>query len=58
MIMDFCSGGDLMTLLIRENIFTEQATKFYISEMILAINNIHVHKYMHRYSARRPPPSQ
>ena len=47
-----------MTLLIRENIFTEQATKFYISEMILAINNIHVHKYMHRYLARRRPPSQ
>lgn len=48
MIMEFCSGGDLMGLLIREDIFTEKATKFYIAEMILAISSLHRVGYIHR----------
>lgn len=41
MVMEYLPGGDLMTLLIRENIFSEQATKFYVSELVLAIEWIH-----------------
>ncbi|KAK8811323.1 hypothetical protein WA158_003058 [Blastocystis sp. Blastoise] len=48
MIMEFCAGGDLMGLLIRENIFTEEATKFFICEMILGISSIHKQGYIHR----------
>lgn len=48
MIMDFCSGGDLMGLLIRKDIFTEEATKFFIAEMILSISSLHKLGYVHR----------
>lgn len=48
MIMEFCSGGDLMGLLIRKDIFSERATKFYIAEMILGISSLHRLGYVHR----------
>ncbi len=48
MIMEFCSGGDMMGLLIRKDIFSEAATKFFISEMILGISNLHKIGYIHR----------
>lgn len=48
MIMEFCSGGDMMGLLIRKDIFSERATKFFIAEMILGINSLHKIGYIHR----------
>ena len=48
MIMEFCSGGDMMNLLIQKEIFSEAATKFYVCEMILAINSLHKIGYIHR----------
>lgn len=48
MIMEFCSGGDLMGLLIRKDIFSEAATKFFICEMILGISSLHKIGYIHR----------
>ena len=48
MIMEYCSGGDMMGLLIRLDIFTEKATKFFISEMILGISSLHKLGYIHR----------
>ena len=46
--MDFCSGGDMMGLLIRKDIFSESATKFFIAEMILSISSLHKIGYVHR----------
>ena len=48
MIEEYCSGGDMMGLLIRKDIFSEAATKFFISEMILGINSLHKIGYIHR----------
>ena len=48
MIEEYCSGGDMMGLLIRKDVFSEPATKFYISEMILGINSLHKLGYIHR----------
>lgn len=48
MIMEFCSGGDMMNLLIKKDVFSEEATKFFICEMILAINSLHKIGYIHR----------
>merc|ERR1719431_1224789 len=39
--MEFLPGGDLMTLLIRKDTFTEQQAQFYVAESVLAINFIH-----------------
>jgi serine/threonine kinase 38 len=39
--MDFLPGGDLMTLLMREDILSEESSRFYIAETILAIESVH-----------------
>lgn len=42
--------GDLMTLLIRKDTFTQPQTQFYMAESILAINFIHSLGFIHRYA--------
>ncbi len=46
--MEFLPGGDLMTLLMRKDILTEEESRFYISETILAIESVHNLNYIHR----------
>lgn len=46
--MDFLQGGDLMGLLIDKDIFSAEATQFYIGEITLAIESVHKHGYVHR----------
>jgi hypothetical protein len=39
--MEYLGGGDLMTLLIKKDILTEEESKFYIAECVnLKISNI------------------
>merc|ERR1719411_608868 len=46
--MEYCGGGDLMTILMREDILTENQTKFYIAELAVAINAVHELDFVHR----------
>jgi serine/threonine protein kinase len=39
LIMEYVPGGDMMNLLIQEDTFSENWTRFYIAETILAITN-------------------
>lgn len=48
LIMEYLPGGDIMTLLMREDILSEDVARFYIAESILAIHSIHQHNYIHR----------
>ena len=48
LVMEYLPGGDLMGLLIARDIFTEEDAKFYICEMILAIDSIHELNCIHR----------
>lgn len=48
LIMEFLPGGDMMTLLMKMDTLTEEATQFYIAETILAINSIHKLGFIHR----------
>ncbi|ODV63737.1 serine/threonine protein kinase CBK1 [Ascoidea rubescens DSM 1968] len=48
LIMEFLPGGDLMTMLIRWDVFTEDITRFYMAECVLAIEVIHKLGYIHR----------
>ena len=48
LIMEFLPGGDLMTMLIRWQVFTEDVTRFYIAECVLAIEAIHKMGFIHR----------
>lgn len=72
MAMEYCPGGDLMGLLMKEDTFTcvapssrllpasrpsprpcsEEATRFYAAEAILAIQSVHDLGYIHRYATR------
>ncbi|XP_047327411.1 serine/threonine-protein kinase tricornered [Impatiens glandulifera] len=48
LIMEYLPGGDIMNLLMREDILSEDVARFYIAESILAIHSIHQHNYVHR----------
>lgn len=46
--MEFCVGGDLMSQLIKKEIFTEYEAKFYCAQLISAIDYIHSKNCIHR----------
>lgn len=48
LIMEYVPGGDMMTQLIKYDTFTEEQTRFYIAETVLAIDSIHKLYYIHR----------
>jgi serine/threonine kinase 38 len=48
LVMEYCVGGDLMALLMKEDILAEEVTKFYMAESILAIESVHELGYIHR----------
>ncbi|VDL96568.1 unnamed protein product [Schistocephalus solidus] len=41
-------GGDMMSLLIKKEIFEEDLTRFYIAELILALESVHRLGFIHR----------
>ena len=48
LVMEFLPGGDLMSLLIKKDKLTEEEAKFYIAELILAVDSIHQLDCIHR----------
>lgn len=48
LIMEYVPGGDLMALLVAEDKFSEDLTKFYIAEIFTAVNSMHKMGYIHR----------
>jgi len=48
LVMEFLPGGDLMNLLILKDTLNEEEAKFYLCEMILAIEAIHNLDCIHR----------
>jgi serine/threonine kinase 38 len=47
-VMEFCPGGDMMTWLIRLEIFSIPVAKFYTAELVQAVQTIHQLAYAHR----------
>ena len=48
MVIDYCSGGDLSIVITQQNYFTEDQTRFYVAELVLAIENLHQMKVFYR----------
>ncbi|KAG8687813.1 hypothetical protein FRC09_013267 [Ceratobasidium sp. 395] len=48
LVLEFMGGGDLLNLLIEKDIFEENFARFYIAEMILAIEQCHKQGFIHR----------
>lgn len=48
LLMEFLPGGDLMTMLIKYEIFSEDITRFYMAEIVMAIEAVHKLGFLHR----------
>ncbi|GAA6007480.1 uncharacterized protein JCM10292_002419, partial [Rhodotorula paludigena] len=48
LLMEFLPGGDLMTMLIKYDTFSEDVTRFYMAECVLAIEAVHQLGFIHR----------
>nr|XP_028579477.1 serine/threonine-protein kinase LATS1 [Podarcis muralis]XP_028579478.1 serine/threonine-protein kinase LATS1 [Podarcis muralis] len=47
-VMDYIPGGDMMSLLIRMGVFPENMARFYIAELICAVESVHKMGFIHR----------
>lgn len=47
-LMDFYPGGDLLALLAKYDVLSEESIKFYAGELILALKELHGLGYIHR----------
>lgn len=51
LVMEFAAGGDLLSFLAMQGdipVLEEEAAKFYIAEVILAVDFLHLLGYVHR----------
>ncbi|KAI9171594.1 FK506-binding protein [Paramyrothecium foliicola] len=48
LVMEYMPGGDFLGLLIRENVLDEAVARFYIAEMVLAVEEAHRLNCVHR----------
>ena len=48
LILEYMGGGDLLNLLVDLDKFSENMTRFYVAEMILALEETHALGYIHR----------
>jgi protein-serine/threonine kinase len=46
--MEYLPGGDMMSLLIKLDVFPEEMCRFYIAECVLAIESVHKLDFVHR----------
>ncbi|XP_063773586.1 serine/threonine-protein kinase LATS1 isoform X2 [Pseudophryne corroboree] len=47
-VMDYIPGGDMMSLLIRKEVFPEDLAQFYIGELTCAVESVHKMGFIHR----------
>lgn len=47
-VMDYIPGGDLMSLLIKLGVFEEPLARFYVAELVLALESVHKLGFIHR----------
>lgn len=47
-VMDYIPGGDMMSLLIKKEIFSEPLARFYTAELTLALESVHRMGFIHR----------
>ncbi len=48
LVMEYLPGGDLMNFFIQRDILPEEEAKFYIAQLVIAINSIHKMNFIHR----------
>lgn len=48
LVMEYCVGGDFLSLLLRKNTLSEDVARWYIAEMILCVEEAHRLCWIHR----------
>lgn len=48
LLMEYLPGGDMMGMLIKYEIFSEEMARFYLAECVLAIESVHALGFIHR----------
>ncbi|KAK8850341.1 hypothetical protein IAR55_004258 [Kwoniella newhampshirensis] len=48
LVLEYMGGGDLLNLLVERDTFPEDMTRFYVAEMVLALEETHSLGYVHR----------
>lgn len=48
LVMSFMEGGDFLGLLLRDEVLAEEDTRFYVAEMICAVEEVHRMGWIHR----------
>ncbi|KRW99091.1 Protein kinase-like domain [Pseudocohnilembus persalinus] len=48
LVMDYCPGGDLAQHIMQKGSFDDKTAKFYIAELVLAIENLHSKNIIYR----------
>lgn len=48
LVLDYCSGGDLASLVAQKTTLNDEVAKFYIAQLILAIEYIHSFDIIYR----------
>jgi citron Rho-interacting kinase len=48
LVMEYLPGGDLLGLMIRNGAFDEELARFYLAELALALNALHMMGFVHR----------
>lgn len=48
LVMEYLPGGDLMSLLVKKDTLSEDEARFYMAEMVLAVESVHKLNYTHR----------
>jgi protein-serine/threonine kinase len=48
LVLEYMGGGDLLNLLVERDTFPEEMAKFYVAEMVLALQETHSLGYYHR----------
>ena len=46
--MQYYAGGDLLSLISKNEVISEEWARFYAAEIILAVDSIHQLGYVHR----------
>ena len=47
-VMEYCPGGDMMGWLLKYDVFEESVARFYLAELVLAVQALHQMGYVHR----------
>eukprot|EP00124_Ichthyophonus_hoferi_P001386 Ihof_evm11s70 gene=Ihof_evmTU11s70 len=48
LVLNFYAGGDLLSLLGKHDVFSEDMARFYMTEMVISIDTVHRMGYIHR----------